>query len=77
MHETHAVALRKEREMDTLRDAFGLKAVTEGDAFNRELQENKRAEERAARDKAQEEVRARGPYRRCTKEAGDWSHASS
>jgi hypothetical protein len=46
--ETHAVAARKEREMDGMRAAFGLKDVTEGAAFDRELQETKRVVRGAA-----------------------------
>eukprot|EP00976_Prorocentrum_cordatum_P087826 1187065-Prorocentrum_minimum.AAC.3 len=53
--ETHMIALRKEKEMDTLRSAFGLSAVKEGDAFDRELQEKLRIEAREERDKKQRE----------------------
>lgn len=48
-HETHEVAARKEREMSTLKSAFGLKDVKEGDAFDRELQEQKKQERIAER----------------------------
>ncbi len=51
------MAARKEAEMVSLRAAFGLKEVREGDAFDRELQERKRQErlderERAAKERA-------------------------
>ncbi len=59
--ETHAVAARKEAEMDGLRAAFGLKqAPNEGDAFDRELQERKRLERQAERENvAKERERAK------------------
>ena len=56
--ETHAVAARKEKEMDGLRAAFGLKAVKEGEAFDRELQERKKQERVEAREKVEREKRS-------------------
>ena len=66
--ETHAVAARKEAEMDGLRAAFGLKeAPREGDAFDRELQERKKQERLAERERAAKEreraKRVRAPAR--------------
>lgn len=51
--ETHAVAQRKQEQMARLRGAFGFGGTDgprEGDAFNRELQEQKRQEARDERD---------------------------
>lgn len=57
--ETHAVALRKQEQMAKLKSAFGFgeDEVREGDAFNRELQEQKRQERIAEREAKEEERR--------------------
>jgi hypothetical protein len=52
------VAARKAAQMDRLRSAFGLageEGVLEGDAFNRELQEEKRQERIAEREAKEKE----------------------
>ena len=43
--------------MAGLKAAFGLKEITEGAAFDRELQERKKLERQAAREKAEMERR--------------------
>ena len=40
--ETHQLAERKQEEMEELRKAWGIEAGSEGQAFNRELQEQKK-----------------------------------
>ena len=54
--ETHEIARRKVEQMDKLRAAFGLGAeAKEGEAFDQELQEQRRQEriaEREAKEKA-------------------------
>ncbi|KAK3269630.1 hypothetical protein CYMTET_21938 [Cymbomonas tetramitiformis] len=55
--ETHQVALRKEKEMDKIRSAFGITETNEGDAFDRDLQETKKNERIAERERADEEKR--------------------
>lgn len=55
-HETHAVAQRKQDQMERLRGAFGFGAeVKEGEAFDRELQEQRRLERRAERERVEKE----------------------
>jgi serine/arginine repetitive matrix protein 2 len=53
--ETHEIAARKEREMEKVRHALGFKEdIVEGEAFDRELQEQKkqaRIEERKRRER--------------------------
>ena len=41
-HETHRLAERKQQQMAQLQNAFGLSDVMEGEAFNRELQEERK-----------------------------------
>jgi hypothetical protein len=48
--ETHELALRKENQMKNLQNAFGIDDAVEGQAFDRELQEQKRLERIAARE---------------------------
>lgn len=55
--ETHAVAQRKQDQMDRLRGAFGLRETKEGEAFDRELQERRRQEKIADRDAREKERR--------------------
>lgn len=73
--ETHAVAQRKQEQMARLRGAFGFDAEgpREGEAFNRELQEQRREEARAEREAKERErkcvgcragARGEGPSRR-------------
>lgn len=54
-NETHEIAARKEREMEKVRHALGFKEdIVEGEAFDRELQEQKkqaRIEERKRRER--------------------------
>ncbi len=40
--ETHRLAERKQQQMAKLENAFGLSDVVEGEAFNRELQEERK-----------------------------------
>lgn len=40
--ETHRLAERKQQQMAKLENAFGLSGVVEGEAFNRELQEERK-----------------------------------
>lgn len=50
-HETHQVALRKQKQMKKLRDAFGFKDdIEEGRAFNREIQELEKQQRIAERE---------------------------
>ncbi|GFR40245.1 hypothetical protein Agub_g815, partial [Astrephomene gubernaculifera] len=52
--ETHAMAQRKVEQMSKLKAAFGVKDdIREGDAFNRELQEQLKAQRMAEREAAQ------------------------
>ena len=56
--ETHELAQRKQEQMERLRGAFGLgteEVAREGDAFNRELQEQKRLDKIAEREKKEKE----------------------
>ncbi len=56
--ETHEVARRKVEQMDKLRAAFGLSAeAKEGEAFDQELQEQKRQERIAEREAKEKERR--------------------
>ncbi|KAG7669408.1 hypothetical protein KSW81_007563 [Nannochloris sp. 'desiccata'] len=49
--ETHQLAARKAQQMDKLKNAFGFTAdIKEGDAFNRELQEQKKLDRIAERE---------------------------
>lgn len=67
-HETHAVAQRKQDQMERLRGAFGFGAeVKEGEAFDRELQEQRRQERIAEkeREKKRAEKEKRDRERRC------------
>ena len=59
--ETHQIAARKAAQMDKLRNAFGFaEDINEGDAFNRELQEQKRQQRIIDREvKEAEKIRAR------------------
>ena len=58
--ETHAQAQRKVEQMDKLRGAFGLRPdINEGDSFNRELQEQRRLDKVAEREKAAADRRKR------------------
>eukprot|EP01025_Chloroclados_australasicus_P038833 TRINITY_DN400_c0_g1_i1.p2 TRINITY_DN400_c0_g1~~TRINITY_DN400_c0_g1_i1.p2 ORF type:complete len:475 (-),score=71.66 TRINITY_DN400_c0_g1_i1:717-2141(-) len=63
--ETHAIAARKQAQMEKLRDALGLGDVKEGEAFDQELQEEKRQarikerEDREAQKKQEEKERQR------------------
>lgn len=83
--ESHALAERKQEQMRVLRGALGVNDQTrEGDAFNRELQEQRRMErlkEREQREREREEARAREAKekRRREKEAkvraGTWARS--
>lgn len=54
--ETHEMAARKLQQMDKLKDAFGIEGdINEGDAFNKELQEQKRQQRQAEREQRQAE----------------------
>ena len=56
--EDDGAAQRKQEQMERLRGAFGLGAeevAREGDAFNRELQEQKRLDKIAEREKKERE----------------------
>eukprot|EP01023_Acetabularia_acetabulum_P025340 TRINITY_DN2426_c1_g1_i7.p1 TRINITY_DN2426_c1_g1~~TRINITY_DN2426_c1_g1_i7.p1 ORF type:complete len:531 (-),score=110.80 TRINITY_DN2426_c1_g1_i7:197-1789(-) len=53
--ETHAIAARKKAQMEKLKDALGLGEVREGEAFNQELQEQKKAERQRLREEREEE----------------------
>mmetsp|Transcript_19027 Transcript_19027/g.48835 ORF Transcript_19027/g.48835 Transcript_19027/m.48835 type:complete len:448 (+) Transcript_19027:588-1931(+) len=79
--ETHQVAVRKERQMDKLASAFGIRESKEGDAFNQELQaklkEDRRMEreqkekdrEKAEKDRAKAQKKAEKERKRAAKEA--------
>jgi len=57
--ETHQIAARKAQQMDKLKNAFGFtEDIKEGDAFNRELQEQKKLDRMAERE-AKEAARIR------------------
>ena len=53
--ETHEVAVRKERQMDKLASAFGVSGSGEGDAFNRELQEQRKLDRIAEREQREKD----------------------
>eukprot|EP00884_Botryococcus_braunii_P009421 jgi/Botrbrau1/18480/Bobra.0072s0062.2 len=57
--ETHELALRKENQMKVLQDAFGITTAVEGQAFDRELQEQKRLDQIAEREARQKEKELR------------------
>jgi serine/arginine repetitive matrix protein 2 len=57
--ETHELALRKENQMKNLQEAFGLTTAVEGQAFDRELQEQKRLDQIAEREARQKEKELR------------------
>jgi serine/arginine repetitive matrix protein 2 len=66
--ETHAVAQRKLEQMARLKNAFGFgEEVKEGDAFNRELQEQKRLEkiEEREQEKKRREKEKKDAARKC------------
>lgn len=72
--DTHAVAQRKQEKMEDLRKAFGLsaaKASREGDAFDRELQQQLREKRRVEHEEQvrQREAQRRKEARRREKEA--------
>jgi serine/arginine repetitive matrix protein 2 len=61
------VALRKEGQMRKLQNAFGLGETVEGQAFNRDLQEQKKLErvaEREAKEKEREKARKESEKRK-------------
>lgn len=57
--DTHAIAQRKEQHMERIRNAFGFKDdIREGEAFDRELQQEKRQQRIAEREAREEEKKA-------------------
>ncbi|CAK4854645.1 unnamed protein product [Aphanomyces euteiches] len=57
---SHARAIRKEKELAALKDAFGIRdTYVEGTSFDFELQEQKRIEEQEARDRKRRNDRER------------------
>lgn len=58
--ETHEMAARKIQQMDKLKAAFGIEGdVNEGDAFNSEVQEQKRQQRQQEWEQRQAEREAR------------------
>jgi hypothetical protein len=53
--ETHAVAERKQQQMEKLRNALGLGEVVWGEAFDQEAQEKKKQERIAAQEAKKKE----------------------
>lgn len=64
--ETHEIAARKQQQMGKLADAFGLRNVKEGEAFDQELQQRKKQGRMAERERwrAEEELRKQSDERR-------------
>lgn len=56
---SHHVAARKEKMLQNMKSALGLGDVKEGEAFDRELQEQRKAERMAAREEAEKARRQR------------------
>lgn len=55
MDETHELARRQQEKNKAFMQAAGLREVNEGDAFNRELQEQRKLERAVARQQAEQE----------------------
>uniref|UniRef100_A0A7I4AK01 CWF21 domain-containing protein n=2 Tax=Physcomitrium patens TaxID=3218 RepID=A0A7I4AK01_PHYPA len=55
--QSHHIAAQKEKQLESMRDALGLKNVKEGEASDRELQEQKRQERIMAREEKEQENR--------------------
>eukprot|EP00897_Mesotaenium_endlicherianum_P008074 jgi/Mesen1/7295/ME000373S06352 len=55
--QTHHIAARKEKAMERLKDAFGLGDIKEGEAFDRDLQEQRKQERIMAKEMAEQQKR--------------------
>eukprot|EP00245_Coleochaete_scutata_P007538 TRINITY_DN22988_c0_g1_i1.p1 TRINITY_DN22988_c0_g1~~TRINITY_DN22988_c0_g1_i1.p1 ORF type:complete len:231 (-),score=94.33 TRINITY_DN22988_c0_g1_i1:415-1107(-) len=55
VQESHHISARKEKELEKMKSALGIGDVKEGEAFDRELQEQRRQERIEAREKAEVE----------------------
>ena len=55
--QSHQIAAQKEKQLETMRDALGLKEVKEGEAFDRDLQEQRKQERMIAREEKDRERR--------------------